>query len=137
MPGGSDDVADLDPDGLARAKAALSRLSDDYLSWAASDCGALSSCLAEIAADPSDPADGLWRLFRIAHDMKGQAGTFGYPLVTEIARRLCLTIEAMPEPDGDGLARLSRHVEALAEIVAGRLDGDGGDRGRELLDGLG
>lgn len=137
MPGGSDDVSDLDPDGLARAEAALSRLSDSYLTWAEADCAALAACLADIAADPTDPADGLWRLFRIAHDMKGQAGTFGYPLVTEIARRLCLAIESMPEPDGEGLDHIARHVAALAEVVASRLDGDGGARGRTLLDGLG
>lgn len=130
MPAGD---GDLDPDALARAEAALARLAENYLSWAEADCASLRACLAEIEAHPADAADGLWRLFRIAHDMKGQAGTFGYPLVTEVAHRLCRSIESMPEPDGHGLAHIARHVDALAEIVSGRLEGDGGERGLALL----
>ncbi len=124
---------DIDPDALARAEAALARLASDYLSWAEADCAALRACLAEIAAHPADAADGLWRLFRIAHDMKGQAGTFNFPLITDVAGRLCRTIEAAPEPDAAGLARLGAHIEALAEIILDRLGGDGGDRGRKIL----
>lgn len=131
MPPGSDDLPD--PDALARAEAALSRLSDDYLSWAEADCAMLRTCVTEIHAHPSEATDGLWRMFRVAHDMKGQAATFGYPLVTEIALRLCRRIEATPEPDPAALAVIARHVDALAEVVAGRLAGDGGESGREIL----
>lgn len=132
MPGDRDNPG-IAPDALARAEAALTRLSDDYLAWAEADANAMRGCLAEIQSHPTDLADALWRLFRIAHDMKGQATTFGYPLVTEIGTRLCRLIEAAPDPGPDHLHAIALHVAAMAEVVEGRLSGDGGEAGRLVL----
>lgn len=123
---GADDFADLDPEALARAEAALAGLSHDYLTWAEADIASLRAGLAGLEGHPAEALD---RLYRIAHDMKGQASTFGYPLVTEIAQRLCRLIETgQAAPD-----RLHLHVEALAEVVESRLTGDGGAAGRALI----
>lgn len=124
----------LDPDALARAEAALAKLSENYLTWAEADVASLRAIIGEIREHPSEFSadtipDILWRLFRVAHDVKGQATTFGYPLVTEIGRRLCAVIEA-GTPD---IEMLSRHVEAIAEVIALRLTGDGGQTGQEIL----
>lgn len=139
MTGADDDLLEaalIDPDALARAEQALERLSGDYLTWVEADAASLRAALAELAAHPSDISDVLWRMFRIAHDVKGQATTFGYPLVTEIGRRLCHLIESRPQPQPDDIALLSRHVEALAEVITCRLTGDGGEAGRRILERL-
>lgn len=125
-----DDLPDIDPQALARAEAALADLSHDYLTWAATDIAAMRACLAEVHDHPGDGKDGLARLHHIAHDMKGQAGTFGYPLVTEIGLRLCRLLQECAIPD---LAVVAAHVDALADVVEQRLAGDGGEAGRNLL----
>lgn len=123
------DFADLDPDVLARAEAALADLSHDYLTWAEADIASLRAGLADLDEHPADASAILERLFRLTHDMKGQATTFGYPLVTEIGQRLCRLFEA-----GQVKADLLLlHVEALAEVVESRLTGDGGDAGRAII----
>jgi hypothetical protein len=66
--------------------------------------------------------------------MKGQATTFGYPLVTELANRLCRLIEAEPPLSPDTLERLSMLVDAIGQVISGRMEGDGGEAGRRLLD---
>lgn len=124
---GEDDFPPLDPDALARAEAALQRLSSQYLQWAAADLAELEANLAQLPGD----ASALQRMFVVAHDMKGQAGTFGYPLVTELGNRLCRLIEA--GGDGGDVAAL---VTALHQVIDGHLVGDGGEAGRALLDGL-
>ncbi|MBC7907789.1 MAG: Hpt domain-containing protein [Rhodospirillaceae bacterium] len=126
-----DDLLGLDPEALARAEAALDSLSPHYLSWAEADMARLRAALAELSADPS----WLARLFTIAHDMKGQAATFGYPLVTTIGERLCRFIDEhpTPTPDADALARMTALVEAMGEVLAQRMAGDGGAAGRALL----
>jgi hypothetical protein len=126
--GADDDICLLiDPEGLARAEAALKRLSVQYLGWARADLVALEAHLAEFPADPS----ALQRMFRVAHDMKGQAATFDYLLVTELGNRLCRLIEEGGERD-----QLARLVAALRRTLDEELSGDGGEAGRELLDGL-
>lgn len=131
--GGDDDLPGLDAASLARAEAALAGLSEDYLRWAEADATALAACLADLAAAPDRSAECMARLFRVAHDMKGQAGTFGYPLVTTVAARLCRLVAATSHPDGPALDHITAHVEALAAIIADRLAGDGGEAGRAIL----
>lgn len=117
-----DDLLGLDPEALARAEAALNSLSSHYLSWAEADLASLRAALAE---------GSNARLFTIAHDMKGQAATFGYPLVTTIGERLCRYLDAHPE-DADP-AQLAVLVGAIAQVLTQRLEGDGGAAGLSLL----
>ena len=70
------------------------------------------------------------RMFAIAHDIKGQAGTFGYPLLSDLAARLCRLLQT------DGAEGAGSLVAAMAEVVRDRLAGDGGERGREMVAGL-
>lgn len=117
-----DDLLGLDPEALARAEAALDRLSPQYLHWAEADLASLRTALAELSTE---------RLFAVAHNMKGQAATFGYPLITAIGERLCRYIDAHPK-DADP-ARLTALVEAMAQVLTVRLDGDGGTAGQAIL----
>jgi len=115
-----DDSVGLSPDALARAEAALARLSDDYLRWVQADLATAQACL--------DSGD-LSRLYTIVHDIKGQAATFGYPLVSTIGARLCQMLHA-PSPPRTGVSRL---LEAMQTVITHRLTDDGGAQGRELL----
>ena len=54
------------------------------------------------------------------HDLKGQAGTFGYPLISEIARVAEQYLKAMPAND----AAKVRHLVALFEMMAALLPVD-------------
>lgn len=121
------------PEALARAEQALAKLSSNYLIWAEADCASLRAALAELHDHPFDVSDVLWRMFRIAHDLKGQAATFGYPLITEIGRRLCAGIERSQTATPDEIVSLSCHIEAVAEVISRRLEGDGGVDGQEIL----
>jgi hypothetical protein len=131
---GNAELPELSPEALARAEAALAGLSQRYLDWATSDAARLCACVQEIQDGKTALATGLARLFTIAHDMKGQAATFGYPLVSELGNRLCRLIEAEPAPDLSALPQIARLASAMTRVIAERLDGDGGEAGRRLLD---
>ncbi|EME70604.1 hypothetical protein H261_07553 [Paramagnetospirillum caucaseum] len=131
---GDGELPELSPEILARAEAALAGLSGRYLEWAGADAARLRACLDEILTPGADLALLLPRLFTISHDMKGQAATFGYPLVSELGNRLCRLIETEPAPDPGGLARMARLAEGMMQVIAQRLDGDGGETGRALLE---
>ena len=128
-----DHIPVLDPAALARAEAALANLSDRYLEWAEADLIRLEANLQDIFDRPKDRPELLERLFGIAHDMKGQGGTFGYPLVSHLGNRLCRLVEATSTPSPEELERISRLVGAMGTVVRNRLAGDGGDEGRRLL----
>ncbi|KIL97343.1 Chemotaxis protein histidine kinase [Paramagnetospirillum magnetotacticum MS-1] len=124
---------ELSPEALARAEAALAGLSGRYLEWAEADAARMRACLDEIQASQADLAQLLPRLFTISHDMKGQAATFGYPLVSELGNRLCRMIESRPAPTPQDVSCMARLGNAMARIITERMAGDGGEAGRALV----
>lgn len=114
------DIPGLSPDALARAENALAALEGRWRRTARADCRALRLELNVLmdAAPGLDPAAGAARMFTLAHDMKGQAATFGFPEITELANRLCRRIEAAPRPGGDEPAEWAGLVAAIETALA-------------------
>jgi HPt (histidine-containing phosphotransfer) domain-containing protein len=56
-------------------------------------------------------------LFRAAHDIKGEAATFGYPAVAPVADSLCRLVEHTPEMTRIPLALVDQHVDAVRAIA--------------------
>src|SRR5258708_32088669 len=83
----------IDQEQLARAEAAVAALAVDYVAWATRDLAAMRDIAASLAA-----AADVDRLYAISHDVKGQGGSFGYPLVTAIAGSLCRFLKHLRQP---------------------------------------
>lgn len=121
---------------ITRAEAAVAALSAEYHACARNDLAALQACLHGLrhrAAEGTDDAATLKRMYTTAHDMKGQASTFGYPLLTRIAQALCRLLEAQPGPGERNVEHLALLVEAIETVLERRLEGDGGREGHDLL----
>jgi len=58
----------------------------------------------------ADAADGR-RFFLIAHNMRGAAGAYGYPVIERITGSLCLLLERDDDP-ASAAALINLHVEA-------------------------
>ena len=121
-----------DPAALARAEAALANLSDRYLGWAEADLVRLEACLIEVQGAGDGRTDRLGRMFAIAHDMKGQGSTFGYPLISELGGRLCRLLETVPDPSAQDMDRIAALAVAMGRVIRDRLAGDGGEDGSRL-----
>src|SRR5690606_16658072 len=56
-------------------------------------------------------------LFHAAHDVKGDAATFGFPLAAGPAESLCRVLEHSPDRGRIPLALIDQHVDAVRAIV--------------------
>uniref|UniRef100_UPI0013DBFDE1 Hpt domain-containing protein n=1 Tax=Stenotrophomonas maltophilia TaxID=40324 RepID=UPI0013DBFDE1 len=56
-------------------------------------------------------------LFRAAHDIKGDAATFGYPAAASIAESLCRVIEHAPDLEKVPAELFTHHINAILAIV--------------------
>lgn len=112
----AEDVAAGD-DPVARADKAMARLSVEFPKWMAAECDRLAA--AAKAAMDRDPAgvETMSELFRAAHDIKGDAATFGYPAAGAIADSLCRIVEHAPVIDAIAARLIGYHVEAIQAIV--------------------
>jgi HPt (histidine-containing phosphotransfer) domain-containing protein len=101
---------------IARAEAALAELSFEFAAWMQSECDRLDAARQDVArqgfTDTTKDA-----LFRAAHDIKGEAATFGYPATVGVAESLCRLVEHTPEATQIPLSLVEQHVDAVRAIV--------------------
>ena len=119
---------------------AARELADRYQAKLGSDLAAIQSALAALPYRDSDrPA--AWRtLERTLHDIKGQAATFDYELVTALARRghdlLRIALDH-PGPAAkchvDIARALGSITTAMQRVAQNRVRGDGGEAGLRLV----
>src|SRR4051794_15947694 len=84
-------------DPVARAEQALAQLSPEFAGWMDSECERLDMARHQAKAKGfrKQTRDDL---FHAAHDIKGDAATFGFPAVVAAADSLCRLIEHTPDP---------------------------------------
>ncbi len=109
------DERDLD-DPVARAEQALAGLSSEFRDWMLVEADRLSAAHAAILKNGfSEKA--AEELFRAAHDIKGDAATFGYPSAAAAAESLCRIIEHAPDLDKVPAELIKHHINAIQAIV--------------------
>jgi HPt (histidine-containing phosphotransfer) domain-containing protein len=108
-------TAGLD-DPIGRAELALRGLSPEFSKWMRSECERLEKARREVkrAGFTEQSHDGL---FRAAHDIKGEAATFGFAEVAGVAESLCRLLEHTPQREKIPKNLVDQHVDAVRAIV--------------------
>jgi len=99
-----------DEELIARAEAAVEKLSSQFGVWMEDECQRLAG-LARALRGGAD-AGGFAALFRAAHDIKGEAATLGYPQLEAVAASLCRLIDHTPDKARIPPALIDRHIAA-------------------------
>jgi chemotaxis protein histidine kinase CheA len=104
----------LDPEAIKRAEKAMDNLKTEFSDWIVSDITHLNEAFAAFAKEPSSHNAGI--LFRAAHDLKGQAATFEYPLIARVAGSLSKLMDGLQTREAAPLALVEAHVDAIHVI---------------------
>lgn len=118
---------DVDDDPMARAEAALAQLSNEFGDWMHAECERLEAARQDVKREGFSVKTHA-TLFRAAHDIKGEATTFGYPGVGAVAESLCRLIEHTPDMSRIPIPLIEQHVDALRAIAR--------EHGRQDLGGI-
>ena len=102
-------------DPIARAETALAELSSEFASWMKSECERLDKARHLVAVADFTSANKE-ALFHAAHDIKGEAATFGFPAMASAADSLCRLIEHTPDPTRIPIKLVNQHVDAVRAI---------------------
>jgi chemotaxis protein histidine kinase CheA len=109
------DEKDLD-DPVARAEKALAGLSSEFKDWMAVECDRLAAAHAAILKH-GFTTETREELFRAAHDIKGDAATFGFPTAGAAAESLTRIIEHAPDLERVPAELIAHHINAIQAIV--------------------
>jgi len=123
-PGGPDLAA------IQRAEDAMAALQGEFGDWLATDVMALTDARARYAA--TSDAEARNALLRTAHDIKGQAPTFNYPLIARVAASLSRLIGELPPSTAIPLTLVDAHVNAILVIHKHKMQ-DTNDRTAQAL----
>jgi two-component system chemotaxis response regulator CheY len=115
-------------------------IADRYSARLLTDLAAVDEVLATIAYRANGRPEAWSTMRRRLHTVAGQAGMFGYGLVSDLARRgndLLRAAERNPTESwrcqGELAALLSTLTTAMKRVGQNRMSGDGGEPGLRLL----
>ena len=103
-------------DPIARAETALAQLSGEFDTWMQAECERLEAA-RQVVMRQGFTAKTHDELFRAAHDIKGEAPTFGFPAVAGAADSLCRLLEHTPEFARIPMPLVDQHVDAVRAII--------------------
>ena len=120
----------IDLGAIARAEKALAALAVEFSAWMKNEIKVLDAA-RDILRERGVDEDTHAALFRAAHDIKGEAATFGYPIAGMIAGSLCRLMDDSPTSPPLPLLVVDQHVDADPRHRAP------GGQGRHRRDGAG
>lgn len=127
----------IDPKIIQKAEKIIEDMSDEFVDIAVKEIEKLETLVLE--ADSGVLQGNLQKIFLISHELKGQGGTFGYPLLTLIGNSLCRFIEKLENNkellEGDK-AVIRAHVDSMKGVFVNNIGGQGGRIEKEILQGL-
>jgi chemotaxis protein histidine kinase CheA len=111
---GGGNFSGLDMAAIKRAETAMDAIRSEFSAWAASDVEKLMAARARYAKTPDAPSRSA--LLRAAHDMKGQAATFNYPMIARVSGSLSKLIGELAADKALPLGLVDAHVNAIHVI---------------------
>ena len=88
------------------------------------------------AATPKDHQKAVSSIIYAATHIKANGTMFHYPLATEIADKLIQFMEPIKTMDKESVELVMAFHTTLRAVIAGKVLGDGGQRGKDLLAAL-
>ncbi|MBY6261529.1 response regulator [Azospirillum sp. 412522] len=132
-----DPVPTLPPEVLAAAEEEILNRAGDYAVWIAAEVEEMGRRVDRLPREPEAVPGLLAQVNRSAHEMRGQGGIFGYPLITHIAKSLYEATRSGPTAvTANEHLLLKAHVDAIRAVMTGHVSGDGGVSGQQLLASL-
>ena len=138
MGGGEGGPGRISQTALEKAEAEFDKMAEDYPDWVQGHLRRLYEQHGRCVDTPEKRREHFKTLNQIAHDMKGQGGTFGYPLISQFGDSLyhfTKPKDGQPIEDNE-IEIVKAHIDSMKAVISGRIGGDGGEVGRELKQSL-
>ena len=121
---------------LERAENVIAVMADSYLEWVQEDLQRIDEAYKNLSKATGDRKKEAEAVFQIAHDIKGQGGSFGYDLLTVIGNELCRLIERVDTYGEAEVQAIKVHIDALKLVIKSNMKDDGGANGQALVAGI-
>lgn len=123
----------VDLAALARADAVIESFKESYDARVARELEDMEALFTEMKLTKRF---NLRRILIASHEVRGEAGTYGYPLLSAISQSLCELLPQISNPSALQLEAIDAHIKAMRTIVRHKIMDDGGDLGKQVVKSL-
>ena len=135
--GGGSGSGEISAELLEKAMAEVQKVAEDYPDWVK---GYISELAGEHSAAldkrPTERVTHFKHISEMAHELRGQGGTFGYPLISVFGKSLYGFTGPGAVYSDSHLEIVKAHIDSMRVVINDRIEGDGGRLGLELSKGL-
>lgn len=124
---------EINNDAIQRAEKAIEKIGMNYLEEGRSQVATLIGQFAGVKANPSDAGAAIMAVSMTAREIKGQAKTCGYHLLTDVADSMYRFLAERKSLSPKQVIFVEAHLGVMQNVVAHDLRGNGGPVGTELL----
>ncbi len=127
---------EIPSDLLEEAEQQLQRAALDFASWATEYLAKLTDLCTQALLQPGRRNEYFGEIHELALELRGQGGTFGYPLISLIGKMLFDVTHDGCREDDNAVEIVKCHVDSMRAILREKVAGDGGEQGKALVAGL-
>lgn len=127
----------FDPMIIQAAERRIQALVGDYADWVKKYINSMTDSESALSANLEKQQSNkkhIANINRIAHELRGQSGTFDYPLITKLSKSLYeTTSDSSRQITEDRKKLIDAHIDAIRTVFKNRITGQGGEVGLALL----
>ena len=122
---------------LEEADNLLDRKALDFHDWALEYLAKMSGLCTDAKQEgTTERLSSFKEINLLAHELRGQGGTFGYPLITHTGKSLYHFTSPPCPVDDDALEIIKAHIDTMRVVFRDKITGDGEETGRALKTSL-
>ena len=110
----------------------------NYPTWLDDDLKNLKNTFKKINSNSNNqPKNLLNDIFKISLEIKGQGGSYGYPLISYVADNICTLLDSIPKISSKDIEIIRIHIDLLSIIAKNRIkDIPNNQKTKQILNGL-
>ncbi len=133
---GSTGPGELPLNLLEEAEDNLTRVGLEFSDWGLTYLASLSDFCTEALLHPTQRPKHFEEINLLAHELRGQGGTFGYPLITSFAKSLYDCTGKGCNLSDSAVEVVKAHIDSMRVVLKEKIKGDGGEVGKQIYKGL-
>ena len=135
--GADGETGAVSEEALKRALTEMKKAEEDYPDWVRQSLSELADEMKAAWAKPvTERTAHIRKIGLMAHELKGQGGTFGYPLISMFGKSLYDFTQTDVRITDNHMEIVKAHVDVMRAVISDRVAGSGGGLGKDLMTGL-